>query len=343
MQLIRGSFLGGRSMSRSPDHLPGIRSLQNYIWEGLETLDEMFLDTRGWFLLLLTMVPISIFLIGCSSPPNPSPSAQSLTNSTATQFNPTDTSTPTPNPPSATPSPSATSTPTSTPTWASIGPGPIKAPILLYHKIRSEDGLNRYRIHPTVFESQMRQLDDLGYQTVTVSRLYDSITKGTEMPPKPIIITFDDGYIDVIDYAFPIMEEFGFIGTVYIVANRIGADGFLSAEQLKMLAAGGWEIGSHSTSHTDLTTLSSSQVREEVHGSRLRIGEETGLEIDSFAYPFGSFTEEIGLRVARYGYQTAVGLGKGLTHDLGTVYYLSRREVHGTMTQEDFTGLLTPK
>ena len=249
--------------------------------------------------------------------------------------------TPTP-PPTLTPSPTSTPLPSLTPTatWSIVGPGEVEIPILLYHHVHPDPPSLNYWIEAENFEDQMQVLSDRGYHTVTPTQLRQAILQGLQLPPKPVIITFDDGNEDNYEFAFPIMQRFGFIGTAYIVANRLGAVGFLSVEQLKEMAAAGWEIGSHSMTHADLADATANELREELLDSRLRLERETGVEVRSFAYPFGSFVSALGSKVENYGYRTAMGLGKNTLHDLNTIYYLDRITIYGTMTLEEFGALL---
>jgi len=249
--------------------------------------------------------------------------------------------TPTP-PPTLTPSPTSTPSPSLTPTatWSVVGPGAVEIPILLYHHVHPDPPSLNYWIDAENFEDQMQVLSDLGYQTVTPTQLRQAILQGLQLPPKPVIITFDDGNEDNYQYAFPIMQKFGFIGAAYIVANRLDADGFLSAEQLKEMAAVGWEIGSHSMTHADLADVTANKLREEILDSRLRLEREIGVQVRSFAYPFGSFVSTLGSKVENYGYRTAMGLGKKTLHDLNTIYYLDRITIYGTMTLDEFGALL---
>lgn len=213
-------------------------------------------------------------------------------------------------------------------------------PILLYHHVHPDPPSLNYWVDVDIFEDQMQALSQRGYHTITPTQLRQAILQGLQLPPKTVIITFDDGNQDNYEYAFPIMQKYGFIGAIYIVANRLSAEGFLSAEQLQELAAAGWEIGSHSMTHTDLADVAANKLREEILDSRLRLEREIGVEVRSFAYPFGSFVSALGSNVENYGYRTAMGLGKKTLHDLNTIYYLDRITIYGTMTLGEFEALL---
>lgn len=213
-------------------------------------------------------------------------------------------------------------------------------PILLYHSIPDQAyAENRYQVTAATFERQMQLLRRWGYRTISIQELVDHLYTGYALPPRPIVITFDDGYQNVFDIAFPIMQRNGFTGTVYIVANRLNAEGFMHADQLNTLVQAGWEVGSHGMTHTNLT-LNHDQVRREILQSRLDLNQALGIKVNSFAYPFGEVDPYISSKVYDYGYRSAVGVGNLIVHSSGTVFNLSRREVRADAAMGDFIDLL---
>ena len=272
--------------------------------------------------------------------PTPLPSETPTPSATDTPL-PTHTPSPTDTPsPSPTPLPTDTPTPTVTPTWTWYAADQlVTVPILLYHHVTDETGLGRYNVPPENFRQQMQALHDWGYTSLTPSALVDVLTYGGELPPHPVIITFDDGDLDVYTNAFPIMQEMGFVGAFYIVGERLTAEGFVSTEQLQEMVAAGWEIGSHSMTHLDLT-LDHSVLREEMLDSRTLLEEELGVPIHTFAYPFGLVDDRILEKVADYGYLAGMGLGTSNVHGAGNLYYLNRREVHADFDLVAFAALL---
>jgi hypothetical protein len=191
-------------------------------------------------------------------------------------FKATSTSTPvptiTPLPPTETPLPTNTPEPTLTPTPAvvQVGAGEeLTVPILLYHHISDEGPGNRYYVSPAAFKEQMQWLADHHYQTITIAQLADLILYGGEMPLRPVIITFDDGDADMVTNALPILKQFGFVATSYLIVKWIDAPHYITSEQVAQLIQEGWEIGSHSMSHVDLTQNEGS-LDYEVRESRSR-------------------------------------------------------------------------
>jgi peptidoglycan/xylan/chitin deacetylase (PgdA/CDA1 family) len=234
---------------------------------------------------------------------------------------PTATETPTPLPPS--PTPTVTFTPT--PVLLRQGPGTVKCPILLYHRIAVPAIPNEYYVSPDNFRAQMQALKDWGYTPITTSLLVRAIKEGVPLPLRPVIISFDDGDISVYTDAFPVMREFGFVGVIYLVANRLNVDGYMRPEQIQALAQAGWEVGSHSMTHANLTA-SDTLTAMEIIDSRALLEASLGLPVATFAYPFGAQNEAIMGMVSRY-YSAAVGLGSTVNQSNTNLYYLWRRPV----------------
>jgi peptidoglycan/xylan/chitin deacetylase (PgdA/CDA1 family) len=194
-------------------------------------------------------------------------------------------------------------------------------------------------VTPENFEQQMNALKDWGYNAIPISLLVKAITKGTELPLHPVVITFDDGDVSVFKNAFPIMKRFGFVGVVYIVGNRLEADGFMHPDQIKKLASRGWEVGSHSMTHTDLT-FDHEALRHELADSKRLLEEKVGVHVDSFAYPFATIDPVTAQKAYEIGYTNAVGVGTFYTNDKYVLYYLNRLEIRYDYTLEKIASIL---
>jgi peptidoglycan/xylan/chitin deacetylase (PgdA/CDA1 family) len=249
---------------------------------------------------------------------------------------------PTPTLPTSTPFTSPTSSVTPTQEWV-FQSGAITCPILLYHRI-SEPPITsslaaRYYTSPLDFKWQMQSLKDWGYTTIPISLLVDAVLKGAVLPPRPLVISFDDGDISVSQNAFPIMQEMGFTGVIYLVGNYIGTQGYMDVEQIQILNHNGWEIGSHSMSHPHLPEVHE-QVYYEAGESRTLLINEIGARVDTFAYPFGEFDLLVKTKIVEYGYTAAVGLGTQYIQGLNTLYYMSRIEIQNGVDLAVFASLL---
>lgn len=185
----------------------------------------------------------------------------------------------------------------------------------------------------------MNLLYQWGYKTISVELLSRAITQGAELPPKPVILTFDDGFKTTYTTALSIMERYGFTGTSYIVYYYVGITNYMNADEIRALYAAGWEIGSHSLSHLDLTTRPDRQ-EDEIVQSRWLLESLLGVPILSFAYPFGAY-DESSLGYVRFaGYSAAVGLGNESIQGNNNLFYLYRRAVQGTEDLQTFASRL---
>lgn len=239
------------------------------------------------------------------------------------------------------PSPTFTFTPSLTlePQFIFQGPGEVIVPILLYHHIGISQKESPYYISADEFDRQMNLLYEWGYKTITVELLVDAIKHGAELPAKPIILTFDDGSETVYTDAFPIMQNYGFIGTAYIVYNYVGAGLYMDRNQIRGLHDAGWEIGSHSLSHVNLRQRPGRQM-EEIVDSRLKLESLLDMPILSFAYPFGANDSDSLYLVKYAGYIAAVGLGTDMHQGSGNLYYLYRREIKASYDLKTFAQFL---
>ena len=189
------------------------------------------------------------------------------------------------------------------------------------------------------FHAQLQVLRNWGCTTITASDLADVILHGGELPPKPILITFDDGYQDVFQNAFPIMQEMGFIGVIYIYVDQVGLKEFVNPEQIRILADNGWEIGNHSMSHKDLTR-NYSNLAYEVQESRLTLQEIIGVNVDTFAYPYGRSDDVVIEYIKDSDYLAGMGLGLNWYHTLESLFDLTRIEIRGDLDINSFKSLL---
>ena len=289
---------------------------------------------------LITLLLVSVFLMGCNGQTIPDPpSATALPTETETQTPlPTLTSTAT-----LTPTTTLTLTPTPTPppTWAVYGPGKVVCPILLYHHIGlpSSPAASTYYAPPEDFEMQMKALRDWGYSSISISQLVEAILYGARLPNRPVVITFDDGDLDVFTNAYPLMQKYGFSGVVYIVVNFLYADGYMGIDQIKEMAAAGWEVGSHSMTHAHLP-YDHDRLNFEIAQSRNDLQEALGVPVMSFAYPFGETDKVVSQQVQSYGYTSAVGLGSPWNQGVYNLYYLNRRPVPSGIDQGTFASYL---
>ena len=159
------------------------------------------------------------------------------------------------------------------------------------------------------------------------------------MPQRPVVITFDDGDEDMVTNAFPILQKYNFVATSFIIVRWIDAPKFITSDQITQLAKAGWEIGSHSMSHVDLTQ-NENNLDYEVRESLVRLNADFKLKVTSFAYPFGVIDTNIVNYTSRAGYTAAVGLGTSVKQGYYDLYYLSRMEVRQEYEMDQFIAML---
>jgi len=243
--------------------------------------------------------------------------------------------------PSVTMAPAFTATPepTVTPTWAVNPAGSAVVPILLYHHVSDDQAGNRYYVPVATFEQQMQWLHDHGYTAITISQLVDVLLKGGPLPARPVVITFDDGNEDVYKNAFPILKRLGYPATSYIIVTWIGAQNVVTMDELKDLISAGWEIGSHTMTHIDLTK-DHSALNYELAQSRSTLEKDLGVKVNTVAYPFGAFDPTVAAKTSAYGYLAGLGLGTSYNQSMSTLFYLSRMEVESSYDMQTFINML---
>jgi peptidoglycan/xylan/chitin deacetylase (PgdA/CDA1 family) len=202
-------------------------------------------------------------------------------------------------------------------------PGPV--PILEYHAIQppvSGAEFPQLFVPQADFQHQMQWLKDSGYEAVTLTQVESAWYEHGKLPPKPIVITFDDGYLSQYVAAFPELQHLGWKGVLNLIAQ--GSD-IPDADVKKMLDAG-WELGSHTITHPDLTTLDPAELEREVAGSRQILKRRFGVPVDNFCYPSGRYDDTVISAVHRAGYVGAQTEIAGVA-DAAHPYILNRIEI----------------
>lgn len=196
-------------------------------------------------------------------------------------------------------------------------------PILNYHKI---DYLQHaLSLSPEEFDKQMAYLANNGYHTVSPDQLMAYLNHGKRLPDKPVVITFDDGYLDNYTHAYPILKKYGFTATIFVVTGLIGTDDrFMTWDQVRQLQHEGFVFGSHTVNHVALDQVSLEQAKTELVESRRVIKEETGQTARYFAYPTGAYNLQIEDLVQQAGYRAAFTIRYGQAGPESDPYAMER-------------------
>ncbi|MGA2540029.1 MAG: polysaccharide deacetylase family protein [Verrucomicrobiota bacterium] len=176
--------------------------------------------------------------------------------------------------------------------------GKPRLPILMYHSVSAdpERGVAAYykvNIGPAVFRRHLRQLVEAGYRTMDVAGLARLVGGGEPLPPKTVVITFDDGFRNIYTEAFPVLQEHRFTATVFLPTAFIQGERrcfngteCLTWDEVRQLRKAGVEFGSHSVSHPELVEAAWKEVEREVRDSRAEIEQQLGEAVTTFAYPY---------------------------------------------------------
>ena len=178
----------------------------------------------------------------------------------------------------------------------------------------------------------MRWLHANGYHTLTQEQLFAGLEQGAALPARPIVITFDDGYRDVLGKASPVLQRLHMHAIAFVITSRIsGPDpSFLTWPQLMLLERRGIEIGSHTVHHAELPGLSDASAQAELDGSRRALEAHLHHPVQWFAYPAGAFDARSAQLVERAGYVLAVTTRPGSVQDAQAPLELHRYEILDT-------------
>ena len=217
-------------------------------------------------------------------------------------------------------------------------------PVLLYHHVAElssvSTSMSELTVTPTEFDRQLTALQTSGFRTIPLA-LFISYMKGNAvtLPAKPIVLTFDDGYADNYNNAFPLLKKHGFTATLFMVGINFDRQNRLSSAQIREMNANGCEVGAHSMTHPNLTALSAQQLQTEINGSKSKATRQSQSDIIAFAYPGGQYSLAAMEKVETAGYEAAFTILTGLNNPQRDNRYLLRRIPIFQST--DFDHLLT--
>ncbi len=274
--------------------------------------------TIGLVVAVVAAAVAAAFVVDRGGGPNEtsSPAAQASTSpsSPADDVSPDSGSSPGGSTPTSSATPTSGTTPAPGATAASLEKArAVAVPILMYHHIAPPHGDGAYLyVSPATFAAQIRRLHDEGYQAVTLKQVFDHWEYNEPLPAKPVVLTFDDGYVDVYTAAAPVLAQYDWPGVINVTTWSIDAPYGMSRRQMRDLVARGWEVGCHSTSHRDMTTLSAADLHDEIVVARGRIDFKLKTQIESFCYPGGAYNATVIAAIRAAGYRSATSVDAGL-------------------------------
>jgi peptidoglycan/xylan/chitin deacetylase (PgdA/CDA1 family) len=216
-------------------------------------------------------------------------------------------------------------------------------PILCYHNLGPESK-GRLLLGSSKFEEQMRYLKTNGYRVVSLADFVEFMQLGRQLPQRAVVLSFDDGYKSFLQYAYPVLKELGFTATLFVYTDYIGAGkNALSWQELRELAAAGFDVEAHSKTHGDLRRVAGET--DAVYGRRMQA--ELGLPQDLFrrnlggprsilAFPYGSWDESLLDRLGEYGYVAAFSVRRQGNASFVRPLAANRSQIYSEMSIEDF-------
>lgn len=187
-------------------------------------------------------------------------------------------------------------------------------PVLMYHSISDRDPSNSLLVSPSEFENEMAWLHDNGFTSLSLDELYYSLTTGN-VPAKPVVITFDDGYDDNYTNAYPILKKYGLIGNFFVITDYIGTkQGFMNVDMLKEMHSNGMIIESHTSNHQELKNISDDAKISSIKNAQNFLKENLNIDSKFICYPVGRYDESTKNIVSSLGIKLAVTTEPGLAN-----------------------------
>lgn len=220
-----------------------------------------------------------------------------------------------------------------------------RVPVLMYHRLGApESRRDIYCIRPERFAAHMHALAAAGYRAVGIDAFEAWLAGMQALPEQSFVLTFDDGFMGVHDYALPVLESLGWPATVFLVAAKTGQQSdwqvttqypmpphpLMGANELHRLQAGGFSLQSHSLLHHDLTTLDPDTLARDLAESRARIADLGGGVPRHLAYPYGRYNAHVCAAAAVAGFTLAFSVDSGFNAPGQDLYRVRRLDVYGS-------------
>ena len=215
-----------------------------------------------------------------------------------------------------------------------------KVLVLNYHMVNTM--FISLAVEPSDFDWQMKYLVDHGYHTITPDELYDFLAGQGTLPDRPVLITFDDGYVDNYTNAYPILKKYNLKATIFIVTGFVSKrKGYLTWDQLREMEQNGITMQSHTVTHAPLPELPDDRIREELVESKKQAEVELGHPIEFIAYPTGVHDLHIVGIAKEAGYKGGFTVKYGNVDRSSNIYAMERVPIFRTAaTNADFVDRL---
>src|ERR1700722_1166628 len=224
-------------------------------------------------------------------------------------------------------------------------------PVLMYHEVNEPaEAWGHLAVSPAAFREQLRFLHGAGYTTLTAGKLAALLAGGEQVPPRAVILTFDDGFEDFHRHAVPALAEYGFTATVFVTTSWVQDAGSESAEsrpgrmlswgQIAEAVAADMEIGAHSCQHFQLDQLPAGRLRDELYVSKARLEDTLGIPVPGLAYPYGYSNARVREVARAAGYEYGYAVRNAMTGPGTDLFRLPRLTVHHSTDISEFRRLV---
>jgi peptidoglycan/xylan/chitin deacetylase (PgdA/CDA1 family)/nucleoid-associated protein YgaU len=216
-------------------------------------------------------------------------------------------------------------------------------PVLVYHNLAAQDK-GRLTLAARSFDAQIRQMHAEGFQALRLADFLAFTTGRRQLPRKSVLLTFDDGYKSFVQYARPILKDYGYGATLFVYSDFLGGGSALSWQDLRTLTEQGFDVQAHSKSHGNLRRAEgeseaayAKRIEAELAFPHTLFTKHLGRPSTVLAYPFGEMDDELLPYVAKFGYSAAFTVRRQSNPAFVSPLRISRAQIYSEMTPKDFT------
>lgn len=203
-------------------------------------------------------------------------------------------------------------------------------PVLNYHQVNPVEK-SPLTVPLDNFAAQIEYLDANGYTTISPEELHDFLVNGTQLPDKPVLITFDDGYADNYEYAYPILKEHNMKASIFLVSDYMERfDNYLNWKQVYEMSENKLYMGSHTLSHFELTPLTHDELVNQLVGGKLAVEWKSFKFCEFIAYPGGFYNQQVLSEVKKAGYKGGFTVYNDYVRQGDDPYTMNRIPIFGS-------------
>ncbi|HML34137.1 polysaccharide deacetylase family protein [Sporomusa sphaeroides] len=221
----------------------------------------------------------------------------------------------------------------------------VTVPVLMYHRV-DPIVIDRNTVSVERFALQLDYLSRKGYTTLTLAQLYEGLSGSRQLPSRSVVLTFDDGYADIMTYALPLLQRYNMKASVFVVTDMAGqkcswlkdheSNQLMTWEQMEEWLEAGMEIGSHTLTHPRLNRLSDENIQYELVASKEILETRLKTKVEVICYPYGDIDERV-IRFAREaGYKAGLAIFDNVSLWNQNLFAISRLGISSRLPMWEF-------